>query len=310
MHAKYFSVQESLSRALGGSSLVGENKLNGTELYYLIYYCTIEEFKRLHDYYTKEHPMVWRRLCFVFFIKSESYENNCDPCYDPCVDICQKFTFCMDEGIYSGTNEQLNSILMDQLQPMKTSKVPSREFIELLFSYGARPFHLSRRALVGVLAKDNLLESLLDRGLLDPNTRLQLYAGHNKRARPEKGDILLSALILLRKRGASLPRNIISNLFREESENLIQSLLEWGHPCGKKNLYGNNIVAHWLSATIHPLKWSPSTHQRLTTDRHSATVTTVMLLWTTQAGKYIHILPREVVYLILSELYDMTLAVY
>lgn len=198
-----------------------------------------------------------------------------------------------------------------------THRDPSRYMIQILVSHGLRPSYLGRESLQGILAEKGLLQSLLDQGL-DPNIKLvmshfQLRYTHSV----EDGDRLLSSLTLLRRRGAKLNPGLHHYLVNDTSEKLIRTVIEWG--CNKPFTpsltsalipppMADDSTYTRLMAVVKPLKWSPSTHQHLTTDKYSATVKILLLAWNTGNGNHINLLPREIFYHIMSVLYDMTVA--
>lgn len=255
---------------------------------------TIDQFVTLSNYYmTKNRSFLdrWITYCKKLF-------------YQKCMYHASKIDFVIKNGLSESDPETfLNQRISDE--------VYSGYIIRILFKCGARPLFLHLNALIGPLATDGLLNFMLKHGL-DPNTPLKFGPMQERLCGRDRHNLFV-CLTLLRKYGTRFPPDIMVVVAHHGYEKIIRSFLQWGYDPNPFILpsirlrdketytsYGRFVD------TVPRLPWSPSSHLQVTTLPHTSVVMTILLLWSTQGGNQIHLLPIELIHYLLSEVYQDT----
>lgn len=148
---------------------------------------------------------------------------------------------------------------------------------------------------------------MLDQGM-DANTPLDMVSGepHNV----EQDNYLLISLTALRKRGARFPQDILGHFRESQCDNTIRTLIEWGYDPNPLTIYGcplpSDSLYGRLAEEVKRLRWDIHLHQQLTTPIHTTTVETMLMIWNFGNSSLFTLIPREVLYMILSEVYEVT----
>lgn len=233
--------------------------------------CSYEDFERLTDYFcftAKEKRGDWAKA----FLEVPQYARYIE-FFEEKVDLMW--------GRKLITRSDLDDVLTSEIE---NGYWDDYRIAIKLVELGARPTHLNQWS-VANLVFSGMMKELLDRGM-NPNTDFHLREVWSEGITDDKETLFLSGLKQLRQWGAKFPRDIVDLTPKcATDEKMLRILRDWG--------YGDSS----------PLEWSPDTHQHLTTNRHSVVAEAIMGLWYTQCNNPLRLLPRELVYLVIAEVY-------